>query len=176
MKTVKVTLGILVAMLTISIAVNAQNKTVAFHNSGMATGEATANIVEPIQVEKTADLAFGNIAAGTAEGIVTISTDGSRNANGGVTLISAGNNSQAASFYIIGYPDATFAIDLPASIVISYNSEEMVVDNFESDLGSVSQLSGIGEAYLNVGASLNVNSNQAPGLYIGTFDVIVAYN
>ncbi|MBN2682921.1 MAG: DUF4402 domain-containing protein, partial [Bacteroidales bacterium] len=42
--------------------------------------------------------------------------------------------------------------------------------------GSSSTLDGAGESNLKVGATLNVEANQNPGLYTGSFDVTVAYN
>lgn len=52
-----------------------------------ATATASANIIQPLEITKTADLAFGNIASGTADGTVVIAVDGSRTSTGGVTLI-----------------------------------------------------------------------------------------
>jgi hypothetical protein len=99
-----------------------------------------------------------------------------RTATGGVTLIAAGNVSNAASFDIIGYPDASFAISIPTSILISSGANDMSVDNFVSSLGATSALDAQGEAALKVGATLNVDANQAVGLYTGSFDVTVVYN
>lgn len=143
-----------------------------------ATATASANIVQPLQIAKTADLAFGNIASGTADGTVVIAVDGSRTSTGGVTLIEAGNVSNAASFDITGYADATFTIEVPASIVIETEggADQMTVNNFVSSLGANSVLDMNGESTLGVGATLNVSAQQAAGLYSGTFDVIVAYN
>ncbi|MFN6377822.1 MAG: DUF4402 domain-containing protein, partial [Flavobacteriales bacterium] len=104
--------------------------------------------------------------------------DGARTSTGGVTLIEAGNVSNAASFDVNGYADASFTIEVPASIVIETagGAEQMTVDNFVSSLGADSVLDANGEATLNVGATLNVSAQQAAGLYSGSFDVIVAYN
>lgn len=143
-----------------------------------ATGTASANIVQPLEMAKIADLAFGNIAAGTAAGVVTIATDGSRTATGGVTLNAAGSVQNAASFDINGLADANFDVNLPASITFETEdgTEQMNVENFVSSLGDESVLDANGEASLSVGANLNVDAQQAAGLYSGTFDVIVAYN
>ena len=154
----------------LSINTNAQTA------SSTATASASARIVTPLEITKNVDLAFGNIAAGPSAGTVTIATDGTRNGNGGVTLITAGSISNAAQFSIVGYPSATFAIALPSSINIENGGFLMSVDNFVSDLGATSTLDGLGEAGLNVGATLNVNAGQEPGLYTGSFDVTVAYN
>lgn len=176
MKTKKLLLGLFVLIMVLNIQAVAQNKMVSLPVTGIATGEATAHIVVPIELTKNSDLLFGNVAAGPSAGTVTIAVDGMRTGNGGITLIAAGNNSGAASFAVTGYPEATYTIDLPVSITIEDNGNVMVVDNFVSDLGSVSQLSSMGEGFMVVGATLNVEANQAPGLYTGTFDVIVAYN
>jgi len=150
--------------------------TVVVTASATGTATATARIVQPLEIVKQADLAFGNIAAGIADGSVTIALDGSRSGMGGVTLIAAGNVNSAASFDIQGYPGASFTIDLPSSIDIESGNDEMEVDNFVSSLGATNSLSNQGTATLVVGATLNVEANQAPGLYSGTFDVVVAYN
>ena len=163
-------LASLAMLVFISIETKAQTA------SASATANASARIVAPLEIMKDVDLAFGNIAAGPAAGTVTIATDGLRSGDGGITLITAGNVSHNAQFSIIGYPEATFSIALPSSIVLESNGNEMIVDQFVSDLGSASVLSAIGEATLNVGATLNVEANQAPGLYNGTFDVVIAYN
>ena len=150
--------------------------TVGVFAQGIPT--ASANIIQPLEIVKTADLAFGNIASGTSEGTVVIATDGARTSTGGVTLIEAGNVSNAASFDINGYADASFTIEVPASIVIETagGAEQMTVDNFVSSFGADSVLDANGEATLQVGATLNVSAQQAAGLYSGSFDVIVAYN
>ncbi|MBL0316158.1 MAG: DUF4402 domain-containing protein [Flavobacteriales bacterium] len=143
-----------------------------------ATATASANIIQPLQIAKTADLAFGNIASGTADGTVVIAVDGARTSTGGVTLIEAGNVSNAASFDVTGLADASFTIEVPTSIVIETagGADQMTVDNFVSSLGADSVLDVNGEATLEVGATLNVSAQQAAGLYSGSFDVIVAYN
>jgi hypothetical protein len=167
-------LGFIFASLFVLVAVtstvNAQTAT------SIASAEASARIVAPIEISKVADLKFGNIAAGPSAGIVEISTNDNRTSNGGVTLIAAGNVSNAAAFDITGYPNATFTISLPENISLTSGSDQMEVNNFVSDLGNNSTLDNAGEAQLKVGATLNVEANQAVGLYTGSFDVTVAYN
>lgn len=141
-----------------------------------ASADASARIVEPLQLTKTADLKFGNIAAGPSAGQVDMSISDVRTATGGVTLIAAGNVSNAAAFDIIGYADASFTISLPTSILIASGANDMLVDNFVSSLGATSTLDAAGAAALKVGATLNVDANQPVGLYTGSFDVTVAYN
>jgi hypothetical protein len=141
-----------------------------------ASADASANIVTPLQIIKTSDLLFGNIASGPTPGLVDMALNDVRTAMGGVTLISAGNISNAAAFDILGHPDASFTISLPTSISIVSGSNDMTVDNFSSSLGSTSILDAQGQAIMKVGATLNVDANQPVGLYTGSFDVTVAYN
>ena len=141
-----------------------------------ASADASARIVSPLQITKTADLKFGNLASGPVAGTVDMAISDVRTASGGVTLIAAGNVSNAAAFDIIGYPDASFTISLPSSILIASGANNMQVDNFISSLGATSALDAQGAAALKVGATLNVDANQAVGLYTGSFDVTVAYN
>jgi len=157
-------------VMILSMNTNAQTAT------SSANALASARIVTPLEITKDVDLAFGNIAAGPSTGTVTIATDGSRAGFGGVTLISAGNVNSAAQFSIVGYPTATFSIALPASIVLDNGGYQMTVSDFVSSLGATSTLDAAGAASLSVGATLNVNANQEPGLYTGSFDVTVAYN
>ena len=148
----------------------------ATYAQSTASADASARIVSPLQITKTADLLFGNIAAGPSAGTVDMAVNDVRTASGGVTLIAAGNVSNAAAYDIIGYPDATFTISLPSSILIASGANDMQVDNFISSLGATSALDAQGAAALKVGATLNVAANQAVGLYTGSFDVTVAYN
>jgi len=163
---------LLAGMFVMALSINTNAQTA----SSTATASASARIVTPLEITKNVDLAFGNIAAGPSAGVVTIATDGTRSGVGGVTLIAAGNVSNAAQFSIVGYPSATFAISLPSSITIANGGYSMTVDNFVSSLGATSTLDVNGENGLNVGADLQVGAGQEPGLYTGSFDVTVAYN
>ncbi len=147
-----------------------------FATVGIRGGDATAHIIQPIEINKVADLRFGNIAAGPAAGAVVIATSGDRSSSGNVTIIDAGDNSSAATFDITGHPDATFTVNLPISIMIASGIYEMEVIEFESSLGDSSILNNLGEANLKVGATLNVEANQEPGFYTGSFDVTISYN
>lgn len=144
--------------------------------SAQVSGDASAVIVTPLELNKVADLKFGNISAGPVAGAVVLTTDDVRSSNGGVTLIATGNESNAASFDVNGAPDATFTIVLPLSIFIYSNGDKMEVIDFVSNRGDSSVLSNEGIANVKVGATLIVGANQTPGLYEGKFDMTVAYN
>ncbi len=142
----------------------------------VAVPYVTANIVQPIQINKIADLDFGDIAAGTSStGTVVVAANGNRTSTGGVSLINSGTHT-AANFSITGHPNASISIILPASAIINSGSNSMLIDNFISNVGSSTVLNSLGQSSIDVGATLSVDVNQPYGLYTGTFDVIVAYN
>jgi hypothetical protein len=144
-----------------------------------ATATATATIVAPLTITKTVDLDFGNVAAGASAGTLELAPDGTRTAGGGVTLPAIVGNVTPATFDVTGDGSLTYAITLPASVLLTQVSgtETMTADNFTSmPSGTGALLAGL--QVLTVGATLNVNANQAPGTYVsGTpFTVTVNYN
>jgi hypothetical protein len=128
----------------------------------------------PIALQKTADLAFGNILAGATAGTVVLAPEGTRTAGGGATAL-AGSFS-AAAFIVSGSPSALYAIVLPAGPV-PLNSGGSSVDAvaFTSTPALKGALDPLGQQSLSVGATLNVGANQPPGTYTGTFQVTVLY-
>jgi len=137
-----------------------------------------------ITINNTAGLAFGSLAAGTG-GTVTVSPAGVRTGTGGVVLVSSGAGS-AASFNVQGFTFPTththsYSITLPAdgTVTITNGAKSMAVNNFVSippagtSTGTLAR--GSQTQTLNVGATLAVGSNQAPGNYSGTFTVTVVF-
>jgi len=143
-----------------------------------ATATASATIVTPLAITKTADMNFGNLAVNTNPGTVVLTAAASptRTSTGGVTLMGGGTIS-AATFNISGLTGATYSVTLPASHTISFGGNNMTVDNFTSSSTNGYTLTG-GSDVLYVGATLNVNGSQAAGTYTsGTpFDVTINYN
>ncbi len=147
----------------------------AQQNQATTSANAGATIITAIGISKTADLDFGDVVAGATLGTVVITPAGARSATGGVTLGNTGATT-AAGFTVTGDPNATYAITLPSSCVISYNSDNMTIDTFTSTPSGTGTLSGGGSQTLAVGATLHVAATQANGVYSGSFDVTVAYN
>lgn len=143
-----------------------------------ATGSAAvgANILGSLVATGSLDLVFGDLSAGPIPGSVIIATDGSRSGTGGVQLSSA-SPSSPATFSLVGIPNRTFAVTLPASILISDSGgNSMVVDGLNSSPSGVGQLNALGEETLVVGGTLNVTANQNMGSYSGVMTVTVDYN
>ena len=167
-------LASLFVMVLATQRVNAQNS---------ATSEpanATATIVKAISIDKVTDLQFGKIIAAPTAGQVAIQTNGSRTiAAGNVVLFNQGSDHQAASFKTMGTPGAGYSLVLPAdgsvSLTRTGGTETMTIEGFvHSATGTLDAATG--EETFNVGATLNVGANQAPGQYTGTFTVTAAYN
>lgn len=139
------------------------------------TANASATVITPIAIAKTADLAFGSFSAATA-GTVAIATDGTRTATGGV-LLSSQTAGGAAAFNVTGQDTATYAITLPtdSTVTLSGPGTAMAVDSFVSNPSGTGTLGATGQA-VNVGATLTVGPAQAEGAYTGTFNVAVEYN
>jgi spore coat protein U-like protein len=145
-----------------------------------ASADVTATIVQAISIDKITDLKFGKIVASSTAGQVAIQTDGSRTiAAGNVVLFNQGSDEQAASFKTIGSPGAAYYLVLPADGSVSLTgpsgSDPMTIEGFvHSATGTLDAATG--EEIFNVGGTLNVGANQAPGQYTGTFTVTAAYN
>lgn len=143
-----------------------------------ATATATATIVSPIAITKTADMNFGNVAVTAVAGTVVLSPAGVRTPAGGVTLPATIGTVTAASFTVTGTPGYTYSITLPGvPTTIASGGNTMTVDNFTSTPTPTGTLTG-GTETLNVGATLNVAGSQAPGTYVSAtpFTVTVNYN
>jgi hypothetical protein len=169
MKKVTIILTGVILMTIAALNVNAQ--------ATSATDDATASarIITPITLTNTQGLAFGNIASSAATGSVTISPLGIRSHSGGVTPSAIGTYNNAV-YTATGENNATYSISLPASVAITSGSNSMTVNGFTSDPNATGLLNGTGSQTINVGATLNVNANQATGDYTGTYNVTIAYN
>lgn len=143
-------------------------------NSATATANATATIVTPIAMTKTADMAFAEVAAGSTAGTIVLATDGSRTATGGTKV--GGGTGVAASFTVTGQSGYTYNITLPgsASTLSDGASHTMTVNTWTSNPTPSGTLTG-GTSTLKVGGTLNVGASQVAGTYTGTFSVTVAY-
>lgn len=138
-----------------------------------ATGNAAADIAQPIAVTEAQQLNFGRVVPSGTSGTVTIATDGSRSISGGVSTL--GGTVQAGTFDVTGEGSAEYSVSLPASISLSDGSgNSMTVDSFNDNAGSPPSLSGGSDSF-SVGAALSVGANQTPGSYSGTYTVTVNY-
>jgi len=139
------------------------------------TFSVTVKVDPVITLTKTANLNFGDVFAGASPGQVLLSPKGTRTTTGGL-LLGTLSPVSAAGFSVNGAANCTYAIVLPASIILTGPAGTMVVSTFTSTPLAAGLLGMTGQQQLDVGATLNVAANQADGDYSGTFAVTVAYN
>lgn len=139
-----------------------------------AMATASAQIYQPISLQKATDLAFGGIIASPLAGRVVLAPDGTRSASGGAVL-AASSGVSAAALRVAGEPNTGFTLGLPASLLLQAGGDQLTVEGFTTGAGST-RLDASGRLEVRLGATLNVAPQQAPGLYAGSFLVTVAYN
>jgi hypothetical protein len=138
-------------------------------HAATGTADVSATILDAVTVTNTADLLFGNIAAGAAPATVSISAGGTVNCGG---LVCNGTQNPAG-FSVTGTAGQTVGISLPlTSITLTSGTDSMTVSGLASDVASI-VLDGT-DAF-TVGGSLAVAANQAAGTYTGSFSVDVDY-
>ena len=141
-----------------------------------AVATVNANIISTISLTTRNGLMFGEISSSPVAGAVTITATGARSSTGGANINSAVAGSPA-TFDVQGVASASYAISLPASVILAdASSHTMEVNNFSSSPTPSGVLDGSGQQTLFVGATLNVGSNQAFGEYSGQMSVTVDYN
>ena len=148
---------------------------------------ASATIVTPIAITKTAEMNFGTVAVqSTTGGTVIMTPAGVRTLGGagGVTLPTNATLNIAptgASFTVTGTADYIYAITLPTALqplTIKSGGNTMQVSAFTSTPSTTGILTG-GTQTLIVGATLTLAAGQAAGTYISAnsgFNVTVNYN
>ncbi|MDR5590218.1 DUF4402 domain-containing protein [Christiangramia sp. SM2212] len=144
-------------------------------NSASATFTASVNIVEPISIQTTANMNFASIDARNG-GTVILNPDHSRISTGDVQLDNSANVS-AATFEVNGQNGYSYNINISQNSFRMVNgTSEIVIRDFntnsnKSTLNSDSQT-------INVGATLDIQANQEPGLYTTPtpIEIMVSYN
>lgn len=167
------------AMLFTAFAIQASAQSV--------TAEAKAEVSSQLSISLNSGstLNFGKIAVSAgAPGSCVISTNGDVQTAGGVNVIPSTTSN--AIFNLTGIAGSGYAITLPASTTVTRvgGSETMTVDNLKAHPASVGNDGGLtgtlnainGSDTFTVGGQLNVVANQTNGVYVGTFNVSVAYN
>jgi Mat/Ecp fimbriae major subunit len=137
-------------------------------NAATADANATAVILAPVTVTKTADLDFGTIAVGTSGATVAVSTAGARTC--GTGLVCSGATS-AAAFTVSGVTGQTVSVSLPGSVSLTSGANTMSATLTSSAASIVLD----GTDAFTVGGTLTVSGTQAAGNYSGLFTATVNY-
>ncbi len=171
-------LGALGAAISAAMPVHAQN-------FDRETVDAEVVVVRPLSFIEVKDLHFGSILASNTAGSVVIAPNGTRTRSGGVTL--AGGAPQPAEFAGMGTANQNVDISLGSNSIWIYGpGTRMRVRNFL--IGSTPTAviltttprrfriaSSTGIFRFPVGATLDVNASQLPGIYEGTWDITLNY-
>lgn len=152
----------------------------------VASAHAKAVVVKRLSFIKTGDLDFGRILPGTSAGTVTIKPDGSRAVTGGARF--SGGDSHPATFAGYGSPNQIVMIELSRNTVQlrrAGGTETMRLETFVIGSTPQAQLTtsplafriatSTGMFAFPVGATLRVGARQVPGIYSGTFSLILEY-
>ena len=153
-----------------------------------ATSTAEGEVIAPIAIASTANLAFGKFAAGTAGGTIKVDTDGAITVTGGPTGVikATGSTGTAAQFNVTGQALNTYSIAHTGTAVLTNTTgnETMAlakVSALTAATGTTTEvssgtLSAGGAETIFVGGTLTVGAAQVPGAYAGTVIVTVEYN
>ncbi|MGA9590649.1 MAG: DUF4402 domain-containing protein [Salegentibacter sp.] len=143
--------------------------------SASATVESRATVIDPIKIDKTLDLDFGNVISAYSAGRVILAPDGTRVAYGvQISSTMPGNVTPAEA--VVTHGNNKYAVSLPESFTL-YNQENpnqtLIINNFtvEPQPGDTSDI-------IKIGATLNLQANQLAGYYTNSsgFNVTVSYN
>jgi len=155
------------------LAISALALTTVFatNSANAATADATAVVFVPVLIGPTAGgnaLSFGVFAAG-AGGTVVVPSTGVPSATGGVSVSSAG---APADFTATGIANNDILITLDSTVTLNSGANSMTAS---LEHNAPSALGADGSADLQVGGTLTVASGQAPGAYVGTYNVNITY-
>lgn len=181
------TIGLLaITQLTLTAPVMAQA------GSGANTAiPARVLLIEPLSLTKIADLDFGWVAPPVA-GTVTMTYD---DEDGSICAASPGllrgGTCTAAEFVGLSFTGERVRIRLPArrEVTLTGPGRDMTVMDVSIYTGAglsrrnngngrnqqFDVISASGLFFFHVGGTLNVNANQTPGLYDGTFEIQLDY-
>lgn len=138
-------------------------------------GQAAAEVVLPLRVQPLQNLRFGAFMRPTAAGRITITPLSVVTST--IDISTFPGNRGAARFRVDGQGSRFFIISLPTQATISNGTATMRVDQFTAGTptGVVGRFDSTGFFDLQIGGRLNVNANQAPGNYSGTFTFTILY-
>lgn len=137
---------------------------------------ATVRILPPASVRKLEDLYFAYLTVTTAGTAVVDPNTDAMTTTGGVLHVA--DQPYAAMFEAVSPEKAVVIIRIPRNPITVTRvggTETMTVSNWTMS-GNARRTVAAQEAFaFKVGGTLNVNANQAEGLYVGTFTVEIQY-
>lgn len=143
-------------------------------------GSAAAEVADPMTIRRVSDLRFGRFATPGNASTIRINVDGSFNAAGDVVsstgMAQPATGRGPAQFIVEQAGNRGGTVFIPGSIVLSNGSANMTVNAITARLVVIAGV-GRNRVYrLDMGGTLRINGNQAPGSYLGEYNVTVIYN
>ncbi len=142
--------------------------------SASASFTASVTVISPIEIQTISNMNFASIDARKG-GTVVLRPDNTRQSNGSVVLDNSAGLS-AATFQVKGQDAFSFDIDLPkGSHTLINGNQSIVIKDFTSNFKPVLN---DGHQTINLGATLEINPDQKPGIYnsASPLQVTVNYN
>ena len=140
--------------------------------------QANAVMLFPLEIVKNRDLDFGNIATTGVAGTVIINPETDTISATGGALLVGGGTPHAAQFTGAAQGNNVVIIRVPkqpVTLTRAGGTETMIANNFTLQGLDKRAVAARIAFDFKVGATLNVNANQAEGTYVGTFDVSIQY-
>ena len=156
----------------------------AFAQNATEQVQTQVGVVTPLSFIQTEELNFGKIFASNTAGTVTVAPNGTRTRTGGVTLF--GSDHQPAEFAGMGSFNQRVQVSLGSNtIFLTGPGVRMRARTFAIGSTPTAVLStnpqvfriaaATGAFRFPVGATLEVNANQAPGTYSGIWTITLNY-
>jgi hypothetical protein len=140
-----------------------------------ATGKAL--LLVPLTLTKIEDLDFGTIVTSPSSGVVVIdAATGGRSLFGGVTGV-ASDAGHRARFAGAGTPSQAVIVTVAAPAELaSVAGDKIPVLALTTEGGSTHAIDPVTRAFFfGVGGIIQINANQAEGIYTANFDVTANY-
>lgn len=145
-------------------------------HAATTTAPTRAIALRPLSLLKLGDLDFADNISGATGGTVVVNpTNDARTTTGGVTA--AGGTPTAAKFFTYGGPLQNVQVNRGPLPVLNRvgGGATMNVTGLTLNGPTLRFLNAAGLLDLRVGGTLNVTANKLPGVYRGTFQIIVTY-
>lgn len=174
MKSIRQTVSIQTPVTRMAIAIVAVCFSFAMMNNAYAdtaTGSASVEIRQALTMSETQALDFGTVSTNTADTVI-ISPAGIISSQNGSNILNG--TGSAGRFTAVGSTNAAVTISFTGGVLNGIGSD-MSINNLVHDSGDTPSFDTDGTLSFGVGGSLNINDNQLPGIYAGTYVVSVNY-
>lgn len=145
------------------------------------SGQTQSTINQGVNISKTADLQFGDFAAGTTQSRFRLDPDSGAVIQLNGNAASLGGTRSAASFTAVGTPLQTVRMTVSQNrinLTRVSGSDTMRVDQFRLNGGNGTRdrtLGASGSVEYKLGGRLTIKPNQTAGAYLGSFNINMDY-